>query len=149
MLKTPLLHPYMLAALASGGHGSKVLISDGNYPHGTRRGPNAELVFANFRPGLLDAVSVLQLIASAVPIEAAEVMQPHRDGPHALPGDPPIWADYRRVLQESVGAPLTLQPLEKQAFYRAGESPEVCLTVATGEQAIWANLLLTIGVVQP
>ena len=31
----------VLRALASGGHGSKVLISDGNYPHWTRKGPGA------------------------------------------------------------------------------------------------------------
>ena len=44
MLKTPLLHPRILSALGRGGHRSKVLITDGNYPAWTRRGPNAEVV---------------------------------------------------------------------------------------------------------
>ena len=51
MLKTPILHPQILHALGRAGHGSKVLISDGNYPHITKRGPNAEVVSSEFRSG--------------------------------------------------------------------------------------------------
>ena len=51
MLKSRLLHPQITAALARAGHGSKVLISDGNYPHGTKKGQNAEVVYLNLAPG--------------------------------------------------------------------------------------------------
>jgi len=44
MLKSQLLHPQILTALAGSGHGSKVLISDGDYPHWTKHGPYAQVV---------------------------------------------------------------------------------------------------------
>ena len=37
---------------------------------------------------------------------------------------------------------------ERFAFHDAAGTPDVCLTIATGDQRIYANLLLTIGVVQ-
>jgi L-fucose mutarotase len=39
--------------------------------------------------------------------------------------------------------------LDRDAFYRAAGDDDVCLAIATGEQRIYANLLLTIGVVMP
>ncbi len=38
MLKTKLTHPEILQALARAGHGSRVLIADGDYPVGTMIG---------------------------------------------------------------------------------------------------------------
>lgn len=148
MLKTKLLHPQILAALGAAGHGSRVLISDGNYPHVTRRGPRAELVFANFTPGVLDGVTVLEMVAGVVPVESVAVMQYATDGPYALDAEPPIWGEYRRVLAQCSGFTEEFERLERFAFYEAASAPDVALTIATGEQAIYANLLLTIGVVR-
>ena len=67
-------------ALARAGHSAKILIADGNYPFFTKRGPNAEMVYLNFTPGLLTATEVLKGILTAVPIEAAEVMTPAKTG---------------------------------------------------------------------
>jgi len=39
MLKTRLLHPEILQALGSSGHGGQVLIADGNYPFSTGAAP--------------------------------------------------------------------------------------------------------------
>jgi L-fucose mutarotase len=52
LIQGKLTHPQILAALARAGHGSKVLISDGNYPHSTAKGPNAEVVYLNLSPGI-------------------------------------------------------------------------------------------------
>lgn len=147
MLKNLLLHPQILHALGRAGHGSKVLISDGNYPHATKKGPNAELVFLNLEPGVLNVTDVLKVLTTAIPIEAAEVMDYARTGPYALPQDPPIWAEFRSILQ-AVRFEGELQKVERFAFYDAAGTPDVCLTIATGEQRIYANLLLTIGVVR-
>ncbi|MFQ3587688.1 MAG: RbsD/FucU family protein [Fimbriimonadaceae bacterium] len=138
MLKGPLLHPEILAALAAAGHGSKVLIADGNYPHATTAGPNASVVFLNLAPGTVTVTEALDAILTAVPVEAAHVIQPP-------PGmDPPILREFRTRLGD-----LPLQPLERHAFYEAVRSPDTCLVVATGEQRIYACLLLTIGVAMP
>src|SRR6059058_720321 len=73
MLKGKLLHPQILHALARAGHGAKVLISDGNYPHWPKHGPNAEVVFLNLAPGQVLVSDVLRTVLSAIPIEKAEV----------------------------------------------------------------------------
>jgi len=148
MLKNELLHPHILAACARAGHGSKVLISDGNYPHSTKKGPNAELVYLNLAPGLVTVTDVLKVLVRAIPIEKAEVMDYAKTGPYALEEDPPIWNEFRAVLKEN-GASGDLVKVERFAFYDAAGTKDVCLTVATGEQRIYANLLLTIGVVRP
>ena len=148
MLKSQLLHPQMLHALARAGHGAKVLISDGNYPHWPKHGPNAEVVFLNLAPGQLLVTDVLKALLSAIPIEKAEVMDYAKSGPNSLPGDPPIWNEFRHLLHDN-SADLELEKIERFKFYDAAGTPEVCLTVATGDQRIYANLLLTIGVVKP
>ncbi len=138
MLKTSLLHPDILQALGSAGHGSQVLISDGNYPHTTGSNPFARRVFLNLAPGLLTVTDVLRVIISAIPVEAVHVMAT-ADG-----SSPPIWSEFRELLPEN-----TLEPLERFAFYSAASAAPVALVIATGEQRIYANILLTIGVVAP
>lgn len=147
MLKTKLLHPQILAALARAGHGSKVLISDGNYPHWTTRGPNAEVVYLNLAPGKPSVTEVLEVLLSAIPVEAAEIMDTLKTGPYAMKTDPEIWADFRQILSKA-GSPLDLTKVERLAFYEKAKDPSVCLVIATGEQRIYANLMLTIGVVK-
>lgn len=147
MLKSKLLHPQILAALARAGHSSKVLISDGNYPHWTRKGPNAEVVYLNLSPGHASVTEVLDVLLTSIPVELAEVMDYARSGPYALASDPPIWEEFSATLKKhSLGLPLT--KVERFKFYDLASAPDVCLTIATGEQRIYANLLLTIGVVK-
>jgi L-fucose mutarotase/ribose pyranase (RbsD/FucU family) len=78
MLKTRLLHPGILEALAEAGHGSQVLIADGNYPLRTRSYERAHRVFLNLAPDLMRVTDVLGVINGAIPIEAAYVMIPTR-----------------------------------------------------------------------
>ena len=148
MLKTALLHPTILEALGRAGHGSKVLIADGNYPASTTLGARATLVNLNLTPGVVTCTQVLEALCGAIPLEAAATMDYARSGPYALDADPPIWAEFRQILSRADG-PGELEPLERQAFYDAAAGPDVCLTIASADQRIYANLLLTIGVVMP
>ena len=148
MLNFPLLHPDMLRVLGRAGHGSQVLIADGNYPFRTTLGPNAELVSLNLSPGIVSATDVLAALVSAVPIEAAAVMATATEGPYAMADDPPIWREFRDILAAS-GFTEPMQQIERFAFYEAGRGRDVALAVATGEQRIYANVLLTIGVIKP
>jgi L-fucose mutarotase len=147
MLKGRLLHPQIIAALARAGHGSKVLISDGNYPHWTTRGPNAEVVYLNLAPGLPTVTDVLNVLVEVIPIEQAEIMDTNKSGAYAMEKDPEIWSDFRQILK---GADCRgeLTKVERFQFYKTAGTPEVCLTIATGEERVYANLLLTIGVVR-
>jgi len=147
MLKGQLIHPQILHALGRCGHGSSVLIADGNYPCSTTLGSNATLVNLNLAPGVVDATQVLTALVTAIPIEAATVMETLKSGPYAMTDDPPIWDAFRRILREADQA-AELNALERFAFYEAAGRPDVALTIATAEQRIYANLLLTVGVIR-
>ena len=125
-----------------------MLISDGNYPHWPKHGPNAEVVFLNLAPGQVLVSDVLRAVLSAIPIEKAEVMDYARTGANSLSADPPIWNEFRQILHDNA-ADLELEKIERFKFYDVAGEKEVALTVATGDQRIYANLLLTIGVVKP
>ncbi len=139
MLLQRLTHPTILEALAAAGHGSKVLITDGNYPAGTVIGDNAELVYLNLEPGRPTVTEVLDVVLTAIPVEAAEVMVPD-SGP-----EPPIFEEFRALLPEDIG----LTERDRFEFYETASESDVCLQIVTGEQRIYANLLLTIGVRMP
>jgi L-fucose mutarotase len=147
MLKGPVLHPALLAGLARAGHGALVLVADANYPASTARGPRSRLVHLNLRPGVVDAVTVLEAVAGLIPVEEATVMAPARSGADALAEDPPIWTRFARVLAAH-DAPVPLQQVERHAFYAAASRPDHVLTVVTGETEVYANLLLRVGVVR-
>ena len=139
MIRCSVTHPQILAALASAGHGSQVLIADGNYPFSTGSNPSATRVYLNLTRGRLSADEVLAALSETVPIEAAHVMTP-TTGP-----EPPIFGSFRRILPEDV----LLRPLERFAFYDAARSENVALVIATGEQRVYANIVITIGVIPP
>lgn len=145
MLKHTLIHPEINAIIGRAGHHGKILIADGNYPASSTLGPNATLISLNLMPGLVNCTQVLEALISAIPIEAANTMGIPANDPYALGGDPPIWNDYRRILKDAK-LDVELQPIEKWLFYDAVASRDHILTIQTGEQALWANLLITIGV---
>lgn len=137
MLRYTLTHQPTISALARLGHGSRVLVADGNYPFATAMHARAELVHLNFRPGLLDVNEVLTTLLDAVPFEAATVM--------AAPPGVEVTAhdEYRQILGDDV----PVSSLERFRFYDAVRAPETGLVIATGDQRIYANLLLDVGVV--
>ena len=89
MLYYEIQHPGILASLSKSGHGSMILIADGNYPFATKVGRNAEKVYLNYSRDVLDVISVLQGLVKAVPIESADVMVPD-DGT-----EPKIFEEFR------------------------------------------------------
>ncbi len=137
MLKYQLLHPEILAALGGAGHGSKVLIADGNYPFATRASPSAQRVYLNLAPDLVTVPDVLRVLVGAIAIEAAEVMVPESGE------EPPIFAEFRALLPKG----MALTRLGRFEFYDAARNADTALVIATGEQRIYANILLTVGVV--
>ncbi len=148
MLSHELIHPDILHVLGRAGHSSKVLIADGNYPFASKLGPKAELVSLNLSPGLVSCTQVLEALVTAIPIEDAAVMETLKSGPYAMTEDPPIWVEFSNILAKA-GYNESLTQIERFAFYEQAGTPDVVLTIATGEQRIYANLLLTIGVVMP
>ena len=136
MLKGPLTHPTLIGALAAAGHGSKVLIADGNYPHSTGARDGAVRIHLNLRPGLPTADDVLDVLVQTIPIEAAAVMVP--GGGEKVPAH----EGFRLALAEGIA----WTELGRLEFYEACRTHDVAIVIATGEQRIYANILLTVGV---
>jgi L-fucose mutarotase len=138
MLKTKLLHPEILRSLATAGHGSNILIADGNYPFSTHANPQADRVYLNLAPGLLSVTQVLEVLLTAIHVEEVHVMIP-RDG-----DEPPIYEEFRKLLPFK-----ELERLGRLDFYDLAIQSETSLVIATGEQRLFSNIMLTIGVVSP
>lgn len=135
MLRYPLIHPPLLEVLAAAGHGSRILIADGNYAHRTNSNARARVIHLNLRPGLLTVDQVLEVIAEAVPVEAAAMMAPDDGSPVILD------EEYRKHL----AADTPLRMLPRGEFYQACLDPMLDATIATGDMRHFANILLTVG----
>lgn len=134
MVRSTLIHPEILSVLSYCGHGSRILIADGNYPLAEKTG-NAKKVYLGLRRGLPGVVDVLQEIHTAVNIEDAMVMAPE-DGP-----EPEIFEAFRSEL-----GGIEVKKLGRFDFYAACmEDDALVLAISTGEQRPFANILLTIG----
>ena len=144
MLKHQLIHPRINEVLARAGHHARILIADGNYPASTKKGPGAELVCLNLSPGVVTVAQTLRALLSAVPVDRVNTMGIPPDDPYAQKGEPPVWEEYRRIIA-SAGLQLKLEPIPKWDFYEAVNLPDHVLTIQTGDRALWANVLLTMG----
>ena len=145
MLKQLLIHPRINEILARAGHHARILIADGNYPCSSKKGPNAEVVSLNLMPGVVDCGQVLRAILSAVPVDAIHTMGYETEGPYALTSDPAAWDEYRQIVCDA-GLSVALEPIFKWDFYEAVATPDHILTVQTGDQRRFANILLSVGV---
>ncbi|WP_432790791.1 RbsD/FucU domain-containing protein [Brevibacterium sp. K11IcPPYGO002] len=135
MLTTPITHPELLAALARCGHGSKILLADGNYPHVTGVPATAERIALNVSPGLLTVDQILVPLSRTLTVESCEYMLT------AESSKAPAVIGYEEILPD-----VTFTGHERFAFYGAACEPDVAVVVATGDERQYANLLLTVGV---
>jgi len=145
MLRTTLLHPDILRVCARAGHHSKILIADGNYPASSKIGPKAELICLQLTPGVPTVAQVLRALIQVLPIDFFNTMGIDPTDEYAQQEDPPVWAEFRQILKEA-GSTRQLEPIMKWDFYSAVASDDHVLTIQTADQALWANLLLGVGV---
>jgi len=135
MLTIKLIHPQIMAALAKCGHGSKILIADGNYPLNEKSG-STEKVYLGLTRGQPTVTKVLEALLSVITVEKAEVMVPEDNS------EPEIFAEFRNCLNG-----MELTPLGRYEFYDACmANGAIVLAISTGEQRVFANILLTVGV---
>jgi L-fucose mutarotase len=135
MLRTGLTHPQILEVLAAAGHGSLVLISDGNYPSLTAPHPGARRVYLNLRPGLVTVTDVLETLQRVMPIEEAVLMDAD-DGKEVA-----IHAELVGLLDPET----RITHVTRTDFYAATRSDRLALVIATGDERWYANILLTMG----
>lgn len=143
MLKgiSPLLQPELLKILAEMGHGDEIVIGDGNFPAASM-GKRCVRCDGHSVTELLDAI--LQLFPLddfvAEPVTLMEVV------PGSIPdGEPPIWDDFRKIIDKH--EPDTkIGFIERFAFYE--RSRQAFATIQTGEQALYACIILKKGVIR-
>lgn len=137
MLFGELLHPEILQALGSAGHGSTVLVSDGNFPHATAPLRSAPRVYLNLAPDRFNVTDVLSVLSQAIPIESAAFMTPGQSAPTPIAHAPLI-----ALLPQDA----TTSFLSRADFYTATTADTLALVIATADIRAYANVLLTLGV---
>lgn len=137
-----ILSPELLKVLCEMGHGDRLVISDGNFP-AESMGKNAKVIRMDGHgvPEILDAILQLFPLDTYVekPVGLMEV----------VPGDTvetPIWNTYFDTIQKyDARGENAVQYIERFAFYE--QAKEAYAIIATGESALYANILLQKGVV--
>ena len=139
MLKniSPILSPELLKILMEMGHGDELVIGDGNFPAAA----NAQRLVrldGHGVPEVLDAI--LRLMPLDTYVEAPVALMDNGDSENR----PEIWAVYEDVVQKNEGDK-KFELVERFAFYERAR--KAYAIVATGETAIYANIILKKGVV--
>ena len=136
------LSPELLKVLCEMGHSDRIVIADGNFP-AESMGKNAKVIRLDGHGiyEILDAVLSLFPLDTYVdrPVSLMEVM----------PGDnveTPIWNDYRAIVEKNdPRGKDAIGTIERFAFYE--EAKKAYAIIATGEKALYANIMLQKGVV--
>lgn len=134
-----ILSPELVKILMEMGHGDTICLADANFPAVTngRRVVRAE---GHGIPELLEAILELFPLDTFVETPAG-LMQ-------VVPGDPTkpvIWETYRTLLKADPAFKGEFESIPRFDFY--DRAKEAFAVVATGEAALYANLLLTKGVI--
>lgn len=137
-----ILSPQLLKVLCEMGHGDEIVLADGNFPSESVGGKNMVI-----RADGHGVTPLLDAVLELMPLDQ------YHDRPVALmevvPGDPcvpTIWKDYKQVLSNHGYDPGAIEMTERFAFYERAK--QAYAIVATGEEAIYANILLKKGVVK-
>ncbi|MBP1039383.1 fucose isomerase [Vagococcus sp. BWB3-3] len=133
------LSPELVKVLMEMGHGDELVIADGNYPAAA----NAQLLVRQDGlgvPELLSAILTLLPIDTYVSSGIALMSVVEGDA------EPAIWEEFKTIFSQQSVENDSLEFLERSAFYERGKQAYAIL--ATGEEAIYANIILRKGVVK-
>ena len=134
-----IISPELMKVLMEMGHSDEIVIADGNFPAGTCAANYLVRCDGHSVPAILDA------ILSLFPLD------PYVEAPVALmevvPGDtivPVIWDEYKKIISKHEEN-INIENIERFAFYERAK--KAYAIVATGEEALYANIILKKGVV--
>jgi L-fucose mutarotase len=134
-----ILCPDLLKILMETGHGDEIVIADGNFPA-------ASVAQRLIRLDGHGIPKILEAILNFFPLDT------YVELPVGLmavtPGDnikPVIWDEYRKIILESKEPFKEFEYIERFAFYERAR--KAYAIIATGESALYANIILKKGVV--
>ncbi|MEG0546602.1 MAG: RbsD/FucU domain-containing protein [Oscillospiraceae bacterium] len=137
-----ILSPELLKVLCEMGHSDRIVIADGNFPAETM-GKNAKVIRCDGHgvPEILDAILTVFPLDTYVenPVNLMEVMK----------GDTvetPIWNTYYDIVKKhDERGKSAVGNIERFSFYE--DAKTAYAIIATGEAALYANIMLQKGVV--
>jgi L-fucose mutarotase len=137
----PILSPELMFVLIKMGHGDELVLADGNFPADA----NAQRIVRADGHGV---VVLLEAVLKFLPLDTfveapVAVMQPVDDDA----AEPPIWGKFRELTTAAAGRSIELDCVDRFDFYERARNAYAI--VATGETAIYANVILKKGVVAP
>lgn len=137
-----ILSPELLKILCEMGHSDTLVLADGNFPsESIAKGAKVVRCDGHGIPELLDAILQLFPLDGYVehPVHLMEV----------VPGDPvetPIWDSYKAIISaHDARGTACIGSYERFAFYE--KATQAYCVIATGETALYGNLILQKGVV--
>ncbi|MDD6991143.1 MAG: L-fucose mutarotase [Oscillospiraceae bacterium] len=135
-----IISPELIKTLMEMGHGDELVIGDGNFPAETY-GKRVIRCDGHGVPELLDAI--MQLFPLDTYTEKPVMLM------EVVPGDPvvpTIWEEYKEIINKYEPENCKIEMIERFAFYERAKNAYAI--VATGEEAIYANIILKKGVVK-
>lgn len=132
------ISPDLLKILSEMGHGDEIVIADGNYPGES----NAKRLLR------YDASGTTELLKNILELFPLDSYNPHQAYLMAVEKNddynPEIWEEYKEILGQSYES-YSIKHLDRQTFYN--KSKESFAIIATGEEKLYANIILKKGVV--
>ena len=135
-----IISPELMYVLMEMGHGDEIVLADGNFPA-------ANLAQRLIRCDGHGVPEILEAVLKFFPLDI------YVDKPVALmsvvPGDktkPTIWEDYRKIIKASGEKFSDFEFVERFTFYERAK--DAYAVVATGEKALYANIILKKGIIK-
>lgn len=124
------------------GHSDRLVIADGNFPAQTM-GKNGIVI----RMDGHGACEILEAILQVFPLDT--YVEHPMNLMQVMPGDPVetlIWEEYKKIVKKAdERGESIIGEIERFAFYE--EAKSAYAIIATGESALYANIMLQKGVV--
>jgi L-fucose mutarotase len=134
-----ILSPDLLKVLMEMGHGDEIVIADGNFPAASMAQRLVRLD-GHAIPKILESILVVFPLDTYVETPVGLMAVTAGDTVRPL-----IWEEYRKILMASEEPFREFEYVERFAFYERAQ--KAYAIVATGESALYANIILKKGVV--
>ena len=133
-----IIPPELLKILCEMGHGDEIVIADGNFPSAS----NGKRVIRMDGTGGEDTLSaVLSLIPLDTYADKNMILMNLSGGDTEIP---PIWGKYEKIAN-SLDSNVRMAGIDRADFYERARNAYAI--IATGESAIYANIILKKGVI--
>ena len=133
-----IISPELLKILAEMGHGDEIVIGDGNFPGAA----------VNDRCVRCDGHNATDLLKAILKIFPLDTYQKPVYIMEKVKGDTvetPIWDEYQATMEKYENGNIRTDYIERFAFYDRAKTAYA--VIATGEKALYANIILKKGVI--